>query len=530
MALSERRAGTLRVRPGVPWLVLAAAGTGCVFAAPFAYLAARALGDGARFVAIWGSRAALEPLLSSLVLALAVVVAASAVGVVAAWLVERTDLPGRRALAVLLPLPLVIPSFIGAFVVLAAFARGGVLDQLVGWGGLRMQGFWPSFGVLTLFCYPYVYLPVAARLRVLPASLEESARLLGRRPLVAFFTVVLPQARAAVAAGALLVFLYVISEFGVVQLFRYDTLTRVIYATRLFERERSIALTLLLGVVALAVVAAERRLGTVRPAPGGRAGGRRALVVPLGRWRVAGLAFLTALLLLGLGVPVGVLAYWVLRGWANIADPGAVLPAMLNTAGVSLSAALAAVVVVLPVAYLTVRHRSRVGEVANAFVVAGFALPGLALALALVVVTLGAPGPLGRLYQTFPLLVFAYVVHYGAQALRGAQAALGAVPARVEDAARVLGATRLQRLVRVELPLMAPGLVAAGGLVLLSSMKELPATLLLAPPGFQTLAMEVWQATESALFAQASLAALALIALSGVLTWTLVVRRGTEPA
>jgi iron(III) transport system permease protein len=152
------------------------------------------------------------------------------------------------------------------------------------------------------------------------------------------------------------------------------------------------------------------------------------------------------------------------------------------------------------------------------------------LALALVVVTLGAPAPVGRLYQTFPLLVFAYVVHFGAQALRGAQAALGAVPPRVEDAARVLGANRVQRLLRVELPLMAPGLLAAGGLVLLSSMKELPATLLLAPAGFQTLAMEVWQATESALFAQASLAALVLIALSGVLTWVLVVRRGIEPA
>jgi iron(III) transport system permease protein len=529
VGLSGARAERLGWRWSLPWLVLVSVLVAGVFAAPFAYLVVRALGQGRALASVWTSRAALEPLARSLVLAVAVVVAATALGVAAAWLVARTDLPGRRAFAALLPLPLVIPSFIGAFVVLAAFSRGGVLDRLFGWGGLRLEGFWPSFVVLTLFCYPYVYLPVAARLKALPASLEESARLLGRRPLVAFFTVVLPQARASVAAGSLLVFLYVVSEFGVVQLFRYDTLTRVIYATRLFERDRSLALTLLLAAIALGVVAAERVSARRATAAGGRAG-RGGLVVPLGRWRAPALSFLVAVVMLALGVPVGVLVFWVVRGWENVADPGALLPAMLNTAAASVGAAVAAVAAVLPVAYLTVRHRSRVGGIANAFVVAGFALPGLALALALVVVTLGAPAPVGRLYQTFPLLVFAYVVHFGAQALRGAQAALGAVPPRVEDAARVLGANRVQRLLRVELPLMAPGLLAAGGLVLLSSMKELPATLLLAPAGFQTLAMEVWQATESALFAQASLAALVLIALSGVLTWVLVVRRGIEPA
>src|SRR6185503_19665396 len=92
-----------------------------------------------------------------------------------------------------------------------------------------------AFTVLTLLTYPYVYLPVAARLRQLPAAMEESARLLGRGPLAVFATVVLPEARAAIAAGGLLVFLYVLSDFGAVQLLRYDTLTRAIYANRLID-------------------------------------------------------------------------------------------------------------------------------------------------------------------------------------------------------------------------------------------------------------------------------------------------------
>ncbi len=95
----------------------------------------------------------------------------------------------------------------------------------------------------------------------------------------------------------------------------------------------------------------------------------------------------------------------------------------------------------------------------------------------------------------------------------------------VEDAARVLGVTRWRRFLRVELPLMRPGLLAGGGLVMLNAMKELPATLLLAPAGFQTLAMKTWQATESASFSDAAIAALVLIGLSGVLTWFLVIRR-----
>jgi iron(III) transport system permease protein len=161
--------------------------------------------------------------------------------------------------------------------------------------------------------------------------------------------------------------------------------------------------------------------------------------------------------------------------------------------------------------------------VANAFVIGGFALPGLVTALALVFWVL-SNDVLAGLYQTFPLLILAYVVHFGAQGSRASQVAVGAVSQRLDDAGRMLGAGRMRRFFSIELPLMLPGLGAAAGLVLLSTMKELPATLFLAPTGFRTLATEIWFSMETVSYAQAGLESMVLLAVSAVLTWLLVIR------
>jgi iron(III) transport system permease protein len=530
-----------RDRPAPPSLLALSALVACLFAAPLAYLAIRGLTEGGTLRAAWASGTTLAPLARTLLLGVAVAGAAAVLGTALAWLVVRTDLPGRRVARLLLPLPLVMPSFIAAFALLAAFAPGGLLAGLLEPLGVErlpaFQGFWGALYVLTLFTYPYVYLPVAARLGQLPASLEESARLLGRDPAGVFRTVVAPQAASAVWAGTLLVFLYTISDFGAVQLMRYQTLTSSIYASRVFDRAGALAQSLLLGLLAVGVVAAERSVTRGRR-PGRLAAGGRTLRVPLGRWKTPAVALVAGVVGLALVAPVGVLAFWAVRGalagstraGALVADAGDLAVPALNTAAMAVLAALVAVVAVLPVAYLTVRHASPLAGGANAVIVGGFALPGLVVALALAFWTLQAPWPLAGLYQTQALLVFAYVVHFGSQALRAAQVAVAAVPSRLDDAARTLGAGRFRRLRTVELPLATPGLLAGAGLVLLSTMKELPATLLLAPPGFETLATRIWSATEDAFLADASLAALFLLLLSGILTWLLVVRRGNAPS
>ncbi len=522
-----------RVRPPVGLLFLAVL-TGVVFLGPFAYVVSRNLDLGTDLGTIIWSADTWEPLRRSLWLGTSVAAASMVIGTGLAWLTIRTDLPGRRLLRVLSPLPLVFPSFVGATALIAAFATGGLVEEILSPIGIDdlpdMTGFRGAWVVLTLFTYPYVYLPVAARLASLSPSLEESARILGRSPWGVFRTVVLPQISGAIWAGALLVFLYTISDWGAVNLLRYDTLTRDIYSDRLFDQPRAMGLSLVLGVVALAVVGAERalhrrrqRIEVVRT--------RDALTVPLGRWKWPALLGVVVVLGNALVGPVAVFGFWAWRGLRADSDTiglgtdlGELVEPAVHTAQAGLITAAIAVAVVLPVAWLTARYRSKVGGTANSMVVAGFALPGVVIALSIVFWAIDAP-IIQRWYQTFPLLILAYVLHFGAQATRAAQVAVGAVPARLGDAAATLGAGRIRRLFTIELPLMTPGLLAGAGLVMLSTMKELPATKLLAPAGFETLATEIWSAGESGALAQGALASLALVAVSAVLTWAVVLRR-----
>lgn len=529
---SSRRTGSTRPS-GL--LVAAAAVVAAGFAGPLVYVVWRNISLGSDLAGELLNRRTFDPLVRTLLLAVLVSATTAVVGTAMAWLVARTDLPGRRLWRVLAPLPLVFPSFVGAAALLAAFARGGMVDRLLEPLGLgqppQIDGLLGAWLVLVLFTYPYVYLPVVARLSALPPSLEESARLLGHGPWSVFRTVVLPQTRVAIAAGTLLVFLYTVSDFGAVALMRYDTLTADIFASRLADQARSFSLALVLAAVALIVVVGERSIARRRVVTEAAAPGR-ALTVALGRWRwpaVAGLTLFLGNALLG---PVAALGYWAGRGvlgadggtGALATDLGDLVVPAVNTSLIGVVTALVAVTLVLPLAYLTTRHRTRFGAVANTVVVGGFALPGLVIALSLVFWALGAPGA-AVFYQTLPLLVFAYVVHFGAQSMRAAQVAVGGVPARLDDAARMLGAGRARRFFTVELPLMLPGLLAGGGLVLLSTMKELPATLLLRPTSFETLAVRIWNASEDGFLAEVGVASLVLVLFSGILTWLLVTRR-----
>ena len=526
-----------RRRPAPPGLVAASAAVAALFAVPFVYLAVRNVTEESAFFEVVASRATIDPLIRTLWLASTVAVAASALGTLLAWLTMRTDLPGRRAWRILSPLPLVLPSFVAGAALLAAFAPGGLVQELLDPLGAgrppRIDGYLGAFLVLTFITYPYVYLPVAARLATLPPSLEEAARLLGHRPRWTFVRIVWPQLTPAVRAGGLLVFLYVVSDFGVVQLMGFHTLTTRIFTTRLVDTPLSFALGLVLAVVALLVVSLERLASRRSVVSGEPSRGRRA-EVPLGRWRLPALAAIAAAVGIGLAAPVVVLGWWAWRGLVNQAagfataeGASALVGPTWNTITVSIGAAVVSVALVLPLAYLTSRYRSPLAGPLNAIVVAGFALPGLVVALSMVFLALKVPA-LSGLYQTLPLLLIAYVIHFGAQAYRSAQVGVAAVDERYGEAARTLGAGRWRRLRHVELPLMLPPLAAGAGLVMLSTMKELPATLLAAPFDFETLATRIWHANEGGFLADAGLASLLLVAVSALLTWLLVIRGATH--
>lgn len=519
-------------RARAPWGLTAIGGVvALAFVLPGVYVLWRTLALSGDLPELWSE--AQGPLWRTLQLATTVSLTATAVGTALAWLLHRSDVPMRRLWRVLVPLPLALPSFVGAAAFIAAVAPGGILGDLavsVGVDGPRgFRGMGAAWLILTLFTYPYVYLPVAARLGGLGTSVEESALLLGSSEPQVLRRVVLPQLAPAMAAGGLLSFLYTLSDFGAVQLLGFDTLTRVIFATRLSDRAVSFTAGSLVVILAVVVAIAARRLGAGMGAEQ-RSSLRAGRQVSLGAWRLPALALPLVPVVLGLVVPLLSLAVWAWRGLSDgrVGFSELVEPAG-NTVAVSVAAAVAGMAAVLPVALLTTRFRSRIATSVSTLVLAGFAVPGLVVALALVFWTLNTPG-LAVVYQTFPLLVAAYVVHFGSQALGGAEVAVAAVPGSVRESAELLGAGRLRRILRVELPLMRPGLQAGGGLVLLSTFKELPATLLLAPIGFTTLATSVWGSFEDGFFAEVGLAGLALVAVAGVLSWFLVLRAPTRLA
>jgi len=501
-----------------PVLLGAGALVAAVAVLPLVYLAVVVVGspDSAREAWVEGEAGAL--MLRSAGLAVAVTLSAVAIAVPLAWLVVRTDLPGRRVWAVLCALPLVIPSYIGAYLFISASA---VLDPVP-----APYGFGGAWLVLTLFTYPYVLLPVVAVLRGLDPSLEEAARGLGRSGWDVFRTVVAPQLVPAVGAGALLVALYVLSDFGAVSLLRFDSFTRVIYTSyrSSFDREQAAALACLLVAVTLVVLWLEGRTRRARTAyfRSGPGTARRARTVPLGRWRLPALAYCGTVVLVALVLPVAMLVYWSTRSFAGETDWGLVWASAANSLVAAGLAAAAAAACALPVALLAARHPGRASTLVERLAFAGHALPGIVVALALVFLgTRVVPS----LYQTLAMLVLALVVLFLPQAVGSTRAALLQVDPHVEEAARSLGRRPVAVLATVTAPLARAGVLAGAALVFLTAVKELPATLVLAPIGFDTLATEIWRTSSAGFFERGAVPSLILLAVSAVPLALLTLRR-----
>ncbi len=498
---------------------------------PVVYLLVRAIQGGTDAWSVLTRSGTADVLVSTLVLVAAVVACAIAIGVPLAWLVTRTDLPGRRLIAVLAALPIVIPSYVAALALLGAFGPRGLLQQALSgpFGVERIPeifGFPGALLALTLSTYPYVFLLCAAALRSVDPGLEEASRGLGHSTRSTFVHVTLPMLRPAIGAASLLAALYVLSDFGAVALMQYDSLTRAMYLQylSLFDRTPAAVLGLVLVALTTLVLFGERRSQRgghrFRLGPGV---GRPARPIPLGRWRVPALGFCWLMIGFFLLVPLAVLGYWLERMLARSEPLDVAWSALGGSVGVAAAAAGAALVASLPIAVLARRGR-RTGALLERAAYTPNALPGIVIALALVFFAVRYGGPI---YQTLGLLLIAYVIRFLPQALAGSSSALQQVNPRVEEAARSLGRRPLRVAASITLPLARPGLLAGATLVFLSTLKELPATLLLRPIGFETLATEVWKFTEIGSYSRAALPALLLIAVAVPFVWLVTGRRAS---
>jgi len=469
--------------------------------------------------AIWDQlteASTLRALWRTVLLTFTVTATCIALSVPLAWLTGRTDLPFRGLWTVLLALPLAVPTFVGGYVMVSALGPGGLVQDLLEPVGVdrlpSIYGFWGAWFVISIFTYPYVFIQVRASFARLDPSMEEVSRSLGKSAWETFRRINLPQMRPAIGAGALLVALYCVSEFGAVSMLRYDTLTPLVYIQYTTSFDRASAAVLGLPLIGLAVVIlAIDGLTRGRAQYYSSAQRRPARVLPLGRWRWPAFAFCALIAALGLGLPVAVVLYWLVRGLSAEGTTDFLLEAAFNSTRASGMAAIAAAFACLPIAYLSARYPGLISGLFEKASYAGQSLPAITIALALVFF---AATYLTGLYQTIWILVFAYTVRFLPEAMGAIRSSLLQVNPHTEEAARSLGVGPMTTFARVTAPQTFPGVSAGMLLVFLTAMKELPITILLSPIGFDTLATEIWNATSEAFFTRAALPSLILLLIS----------------
>ena len=449
-------------------------------------------------------------LINTVSLVAATTLVCGAVGLFAAWTVERHEFRGRAVLTTLFAVPLAIPAFVTSY---AWVSVSSLFEQF---GGALL--------VLSCSYFPFVYLPVAAALRGLDPTLEEVAGVLrcGRGEI--FLRVVLPQLRPALFGGMLLVSLNTLVEFGALSLLRFHTFTTQIFAeykTGFNGPEASLLAVVLLALCLLCLLLELRLRGGARYARVGR-GGRRRARVWLAGWRAAPILGASAVLVLAtVGVPLAMTVFWLTQHNSAAVSPVLASPELLAGAtwsSIELGAVGAALTLLLavPLAFLASRYRGPLVTLIERAAYMAQGVPGIVIALALIALSVRYLRPI---YETPFLLVLAYAILFLPLAVVSMRATFAQLRPSLEEAGRSLGLSRWRVALRIVGPLASPGIGSAAVLVFVTITTELTATLLLAPIGIRTLATQIWADTSGLAFAAAAPYVAVMTGLSLVSTW-----------
>ena len=424
------------------------------------------------------------------------------IGVPLAFLTAYVQMPFKRFWLILLAAPLALPSYIGAFAMYFSFGRGGEIENILGITTPSISGLWGSALVMSLYTYPFVMMTTRSSLLSLDASLVNAARTLGLSLGASLWRVVLPRVVNSVAAGALLAALYALSDFGTPAIMGFDTFTRVIFVEyNAFGLSQAAMLSLQLMVIVGLILFIESRISGASERPG------RHLSLFPGRWQRNLMLLATMpIVLLAIVLPLAIFTLWLIREGTG----GFELSYAWNSAHASFIAAVVAVLLAIPVAHAAIAGKA--GRVMERITYFGFGVPGIVMGTALVYVGLKY---LPALYQTLSLLVMAYVLRFIPLAVGSVRSTAENIDSGLVKAARVLGASPREAFMRITLPLTLRGMIAGAALVFLEAMRELPATLMLGPTGFETLATYMWRVYEAGYFGRAAVPGLLLVLLSG---------------
>jgi iron(III) transport system permease protein len=515
-----------------PWLVGAAMVAGLVLA-PLAALAVTALN---------GSEDLWQHLLAyvlpvavrdTLVLLTGVGLMTAAMGTSLAWLVTAYDFPGRKVLTWALLLPLAVPTYIIAYAYLDILHPVGVVQTtvraLVGIDNPRdfrlpdIRSMVGCIALLGFVLYPYVYLATRAMFLMQSANLLDAARTLGHGRRTVFFRVALPLARPALAVGVSLTLMETLNDIGASEFLGVRTLSVTIYTTWATRADlpgaAQIALAMLAVVMSLVIFEryARRQRSYANDAQHPRPlRPDRLRPVPA----AAALAAASLPIVIGFVVPAFYLAH---AAWTRVQADGlspAIVVEARNTLTVALAGTLLTMVAALVVVYAARLHRSRWSTGITQVASLGYAVPGIVLAIGLLPVITGVNIVL---LTSGVAIVIAYVIRFLAIGAGGIESGFSRVPLSVDDAARTLGDSPARRLWRIHLPLTRPALAMSSLLVFVDCMKELPATLMLRPVGFETLATHLYGDAVRGTYEDAAIAAL-LIVVAGLIPVLLLAR------
>ncbi len=443
-----------------------------------------------------------------------------AIGFSLAWLSVRTHNNKGRWLVALGILPLGIPGYVMAYLLLGLTGEYGFLYKITGVSVPVLSGYFGALIALSLHTFPYVFLNVRSALSGLDETVEESARALGMSRRQVMRHVTIPQLRPALLAASLVIILHTIGDFGVVSLMRFETISYSIYIqyAAAFDRSYAAALALILLAITALVLWAEFKLLKGHVYHRTWSSSRPVGPTSLGRWRVIAIVMVLALAVGAIVIPISTLLYW--SSGSLSADWADAVGALWSSASAAAPAAVLSVLIATPVVLLSLRRPSRLHRSLERVAYLGYAMPPLALALALIFLSIRSfPG----IYQTLFLLVAGYTIHFAAEAVGPIRTTLYQVPQRLEEASISLGWKPLESFLKVTLPNIKKGIIVGGALVFLSAMKELPLTLLLAPLGFETLATNVWTYAAEAQFTRAAPFALFIILFSLLLSYLILI-------
>lgn len=489
-------------------------------ASPLAALVISVFTGGVKAVSILADSSILWLIARTMLLAALATLWAMILGLPPAWILTRTDLPGRRMLLAVAVLPLAIPPYIGAFTYITLLGPVGWVNgayQAMGGSGpiVNIYGLWGGVFVLGLFTYPYILLMAGSALKGSDPALEEAARAVGLGPIDAFRRVTLPLLRPSLLAGGLLVFLYALSDFGAVSLLRVTTFTTEIFHqlnTRFDQQNAAVLSTVLILITAMVLIAQRGSLGR-RSFVQRRSGVRPPTIYPLGRWKVPALCCTYIVLGGSVFLPVTLLFYQTGSTTSLLHTLITGHQFLWNSLWTATVAATAASGLGLFVAYLAQRRRGLAGVFVVSATQLGYAVPGTVLGLSLILLY---NAYLPWVYGTAAMVILGYLLRFLPQAVQSSTAALVQVDSNLEEAARSLGRSIWQALREVIFPLIRPGIAAGWMLVFISSMKELAATLLLRPAGFDTLPVRIWIASIEVDYAGAAATSLILIAITAL--------------